>query len=244
MRLGGCIAKALVIGAVGSLPVSAAHAQAPITDVQADGNFLGVPEPLRFDPRDVTVPLGGIVRWTNTDAFVPHTATEDHGLWNQTGTFGATGATPPGFGPGETRQMAFAASTWSYFCEVHPADMKGTVTVPLRVDDRPAKGKKRKKKGKRRAAVAKRKGKRKRPTPLFEVVGTWGPAALPRGQVFEVQRSLGDRPFATVLTTSAPEGSFKGGPAGTPVRVRVRVRADNDPSRAAGYSPVSTITVG
>jgi plastocyanin len=50
----------------------------PAASVNANGNaFTGG---LSFTPFSVTVPVGGVVRWTNTDMLVPHTATEDHGL--------------------------------------------------------------------------------------------------------------------------------------------------------------------
>ena len=69
------------------------------------------------------------MRWTNTDYLVPHTATEDHRLFDLTGTYGQTPLSPPGFGPGDARERVFEAGTFAYFCEVHPVQMRGVVSV-------------------------------------------------------------------------------------------------------------------
>jgi len=235
---------AFATGLIAAVLAPSALAQTPAASVDADGNLLGIPEPLRFDPKEVTVPLGGVVRWTNTDFLVPHTATEDHGLWNLTGTFNpAPGLSPPGFGPGETRARPFAAGTWSYFCEVHPVDMRGTVTVPLTLGE-PKKGKKKgKKKAKGRAvASARKKGKRK--TRPYQVPATWSLQELPPGQVFDIERSRNGGPFAVVKDGIRELGGvLKAGRKGTTISVRVRVRATTEPARTSGYSPVATITV-
>src|SRR5207237_3176522 len=99
--------------------------QQPAADVKAEGNaFTGG---LKFDPPKVSVKVGQIVRWTNTDKFVPHTATEDHGLWDLAGTYGMTPANPAGFGPGETRTRVFEAGTEHYYCRVHPQPLHRVV---------------------------------------------------------------------------------------------------------------------
>ena len=76
---------------------AAAHAQSatPAAKVNAEGNVTQLTGPLRFNPATVTVGVGDQVEWVNTDILVPHTATEDHGLWNLTGTYGMTRLTPP-----------------------------------------------------------------------------------------------------------------------------------------------------
>src|SRR2546423_14328460 len=110
-----------IAGAVIAAPASAAAAT---TEVGANGNvFTGG---LSFTPARLTIAVGDPVRWRNTDNIVPHTATEDHGLWDLTGTYGATPANPAGFGPGETRARVFEAGTQDYFCRVHPTQMRGT----------------------------------------------------------------------------------------------------------------------
>src|SRR5436305_11051653 len=110
----------------------AAGAQpAPAVTVKAKGNvFTGG---LGFDPASVQVAVGQVVRWTNTDFLVPHTATENHGLWDLGGSYGATPANPPGFGPGQSVQRAFEAGTAHYYCRVHPTQMKGVVAVPVQL---------------------------------------------------------------------------------------------------------------
>src|SRR4051794_4927278 len=90
----------------------------PAAEVDANGNAV-VPGSLGFDPVEVSVKVGEIVRWTNTDSSVPHTATEDHGLWRLSGTYGSPGPFQ-GFGPGESVERRFEAGTHHYYCEVHP----------------------------------------------------------------------------------------------------------------------------
>jgi plastocyanin len=220
-------------------PGTGASAQSPPPDatVNAEGNvFTGG---LRFNPDSVSIEVGDVVRWTNTDTLVPHTATEDHGLWNLTGTYGATPANPPGFGPGESRQRAFAAGSWRYFCEVHPTTMRGMVNAPVSLSDRAAK-RKRKKRKKSVATIAKRRsGKR------FEVVAMWATEELPQGQVFDVHARRGLGPWKSVVDGKRIlQGAFPGGPRGTKWTFRARVRFANDPDRASGYSPEASITVG
>ena len=64
---------------------------------------------------------------------VPHTATEDHGLWDLAGTYGQTPANPAGFAPGTTVERPFEAGTHHYYCRVHPQQMKGVVAVPVKL---------------------------------------------------------------------------------------------------------------
>src|SRR5436309_3373536 len=157
MRLWGLRVTALGIACLWT--AAAAHAQSatPAAKVNAEGNVTQLTGPLRFNPATVTVGVGDQVEWVNTDILVPHTATEDHGLWNLTGTYGMTPVNPAGFGPGETRSRRFAAGSWSYFCEVHPAQMHGIVLVPDQLSSRRAP---RKRRGKAAASAA--KGKRGR----------------------------------------------------------------------------------
>src|SRR3954471_18737538 len=118
-------ALAGIVVAVALAAPAAAHAAT--REVGANGNvFTGG---LSFTPARLTLAGGDTVRWRNTDNIVPHTATEDHGLWDLTGSYGSTPANPPGFGPGEIRERVFEAGTHAYFCRVHPTQMRGTIAV-------------------------------------------------------------------------------------------------------------------
>jgi plastocyanin len=195
------------------------------TQVAAEGNaFTGG---LRFAPAEVAVAVGGAVRWTNTDELVPHTATEDHGLWDLTGTYGQTPANPPGFGPGESRERAFEAGTHRYFCKVHPEDMRGTVAVPVRletagtvVETKPS-GKSRKR---RRVRV------------------TWAPALPAEGLGFDVQIRRGDGEWRSWRNGKrAVAGTFRTQAAKEPWSVRARLRRVGDQQAATDFSPAATI---
>jgi plastocyanin len=167
----------------------------PDAEVAAEGNpFSGG---LAFDPAGLRVPFASLVRWTNTDALVPHTATERHNLWQLTGTYGVGSSV--GFGPGESRQRVFDAGTFRYFCEVHPVEMKGVVRVPARV--RTVVGR-----GEQRLSVR------------------WGAQPLPTGQVFDVQRRLDGRWRMVREGTRARSGTFA--LDGGKFRSRVRLASD------------------
>lgn len=187
----------------------------PAAHVDAAGNpFSGG---LAFDPAEVAVEVTDVVKWTNTDSAVPHTATEDHMLWQLSGEYGdPAGAFPKGFAPGETVSRDFDAGTWSYFCEVHPEDMHGIVKVPVRLSER--------------------KGK---------VVGRWGSGPLPEGQVFDVQRKRGKGPWRKVEDgTTEARGKYPGGREGTRWAFRARVREAEDPAASSGWSPPARVKLG
>lgn len=179
------------------------------TTVDANGNpFTGG---LSFTPARVRVRVGDTVRWRNTDFLVPHTATEDHELWDLSGDYGLPGQT--GFGPGDTVERRFEAGTHSYFCEIHPEDMRGTVEVPV--------------------ALKLRKG---------EVAASWAPSKPSRGLVFDVQRRKGSGKWKSLEAgTRSARGSFDAGKRGTRWQVRARVGRKDDPSARTGYSPVGVI---
>jgi len=181
--------------------------------VEAQGNpFSGG---LRFDPSRVKAKVGQAVSWTNTDSFVPHTATEDHRLWRLAGDYGPPGTM--GFAPGETVQRRFAAGTWSYFCEIHPTQMHGTVVVPVTL--------------------------RRTPGSLL-VKAIWSRLALPAGQVFDVQERIGAGPWRTVRDgVRGREGSFADRD-GQLLGFRARVRRTTAPTASSGYSPVARIKLG
>jgi plastocyanin len=218
----------LIVAAIAVLTVPAARAQetsdpnAPAVRVGANGNpFTGG---LAFDPATVTVRIGQSVEWVNNDFLVPHTATEDHGLWNLGGTYPGLPGIPPGFGPGETAKRPFEAGTHHYYCEVHPQQMKGVVAVPVELDmiGRP---------------VAKRRRR-----PIREVVATW--AALPpaKGEVFDVQVRRGGGDWKPLRDGTRETGAmFRAGARGTTWTVRARLRNAGDAARATAWSPDASI---
>lgn len=185
--------------------------------VDANGNpFSGG---LGFDPSRVRVKVGQSVRWTNTDTIAPHTATEDHRLWRLGGDYGPPGTT--GFGPGKSVQRRFAAGTWSYFCEIHPADMRGVVAVPVRL----------------RSAPARRPGR-------FLVSAVWSRLTLPAAQVFDLQERIGAGPWKTVRSgVRALQGTFAAR-EGQLLGFRARVRRTTPPTAGSGYSPVARVRLG
>jgi plastocyanin len=186
----------------------------PAAKVGANGNpFSGG---LSFTPQDVSVKVGEIVQWTNTDSFVPHTATEDHNLWDLGGSYGETPANPPGFAPGESVQREFSAGTFHYYCRVHPTQMKGTVSVPVRL-------------------------RRKHHGDEFRVIAVWSDTQLPDGQVFDVQKRKGGGAWKTVRNGIAKLRGRFAAAEGQKLGFRARVRRADDPETASGYSPVAKI---
>lgn len=77
-----------------------------------------------FEPKDITVPVGTTVVWSNQGQ-LPHTAT------SETGVFDSGSSQDRWLRPGQTFQFTFnQPGTFSYFCVVHRAlGMAGTVTV-------------------------------------------------------------------------------------------------------------------
>jgi plastocyanin len=186
--------------------------------VMANGNL--VTGGLSFSPTDVTTRVGGEVTWTNTDVIAPHTATEANKLWELTGNDNGTPVSPPGFGPGKTLGRAFEAGTFSYFCVVHPEQMKGTVSVPVSLS---------------------LKGKRKH----RKVLAQWAAAAPVSGEVFDAEfRRDGKGAWKTLATgtTALSSRKLKAGKKGTVTAVRARLRFDDGVDRASGWSPVEQIT--
>jgi plastocyanin len=213
----------------------AAGAQSPaVTGVAANGNiFTGG---LSFAPAAVTVPVGGIVRWTNTDFVAPHTATEDHGLWSLSGSYGQTPVNPAGFGPGTSVQRAFEAGTTHYYCLVHPTQMRAVVSVPvsLAIEKRVIKRKVRRK-GHRRKVTVRRT--------VRTVVATWAVQPPANGEVFDVQVRRGTGAWGPLVTgTSAVEQRLSAGKAGTVTGVRARLRSASDATKATDWSPDASIT--
>lgn len=185
---------------------SGSSGRQPDATVNANGNAFT--DNLGFVPDDVSVKLGGVVAWHNTDAIAPHTATEDHYLWRLSGTYGSPGPYQ-GFGPGETVQRSFDAGTFTYFCEVHGREaMHGVVKVRDRVK------------------LVERKGEQR-------LRVRWGGHELPEGQVFDVQRRLGGEWHKVQKGTRELTATFRG----TKGRFRSRVRETADRTSASEWSP-------
>jgi plastocyanin len=71
-----------------------------------------------FSPEPVTAKVGDVIGWMNTDS-IGHTATLDDGT-----------CTTDIINNGQTQSLTFSApGTYPYHCSVHPAQMKGTITV-------------------------------------------------------------------------------------------------------------------
>ena len=86
---------------------------------------------IAFNPERLSVAVGTAVTWKNEDAS-EHTVTS--GVVNQ-GSIGVTTAPDSRFESGSLKQNATfshtftAPGTYSYFCTIHPATMRGEITV-------------------------------------------------------------------------------------------------------------------
>ena len=204
----------LVTVPAGVAAAAATNESSPTASVEANGNPF-TPGSMNFSPARVAVGVGHVVRWTNTDQFVPHTATEDHRLWNLGGDYGPPGG-PSGFGPGESVERRFEAGTHHYFCEIHPEAMRGVVEVPVRLTRLPS----------RRARA------------------TWSRSAPADGLVFDLQRRRNGRVWAPWQTaTRSPDVRFRLGRRRARWEVRARLRSASDPAKATDWSPVAALRV-
>jgi plastocyanin len=197
---------------------------AAVTNVGMYGTIID-PQDLSFRAASVTVAVGDTVSWTN-HSIVPHTATEDHNLWNLTGHYGATPINPAGVAPQVTVQRVFAAGTYHYFCEVHPKQMHGVVAVPVTL-----------------TVSAKLVGRRHHHRRVYTVHVLWSTTSAGAGQAFDVQRSGGSgfRPWLTgVSAGSADFTAVKG----TVWHVQARLRSSSDATAASDWSPDAVITAG
>src|SRR5215208_7336588 len=71
-----------------------------------------------FDPPDATVEPGSTITWTN-NGDEPHTVTADDGSFDS-----------GRLNPGDSYTVAFGGQgTVTYHCEIHPEEMRGSVTV-------------------------------------------------------------------------------------------------------------------
>jgi plastocyanin len=229
VAVAGTLAGAGGVGAEGEAPIAAT----------ANGNaFTGG---LSFAPDNIDGRVGQTVRWTNTDVIAPHTITEDHGLFDLVGNnVNGTPITASGFGPATSVDLVLPAGTISYFCRVHPGDMKGVLAVPVTLQLGP--GLAAPKTKAKTAAGRKRQAARRRAFQRTLKV-TWAKAAPVAGEVYDVEIRRGSGAFtplaAATTTTSAV---VKAGRRGTVTTVRARLRAADDASRATGWSPDASVT--
>jgi plastocyanin len=222
-----------LVGVFGTVLAIAAPAGAQ-TEVGANGNFAGG---LSFTPAEVTVRVGDVVRWRNTDAFVPHTSTEVHGLWDLGGTYGGTPANPPGYGPGAVVERPFEAGSHLYYCRVHPGAMLGVVRVPVTLSKQTVRVR-------LRRARRGRRGKRRRFKHVSFIVANWAIGPPAEGLVFDVERRVGAATPWAPLRTGTRETTirFRAGIRGTPWEVRTRLRRDGSQDAATEWSPAAAIT--
>jgi plastocyanin len=223
----------IIAGAALAVP---AAADAATTEVGANGNvFTGG---LSFTPAKLTLSVGDAVRWRNTDNIVPHTATEDHGLWDLAGDYGATPANPSGFGPGETRERVFEAGTHDYYCRVHPTQMRGTIAVAPTLAVQHARVKI---KGKRRPVTTRKRRRRARTKVISYLVAVWASASPAEGLAFDVQRARPGGGWIPVRTGTRDTNARFRVALGSTWLVRARLRSAADPSKATGWSPPAGI---
>ncbi len=215
---------------------AAGDADAPIA-ATANGNALA--GGLSFAPADIQAKVGRTVRWTNTDVIAPHTVTEDHGLFDLVGNdVNGTPVSPSGFGPGTAVELVLPAGRISYFCRVHPADMKGVLAVPVTLVLGPGL------KPRERARTAEGRRRRAARVRAFQrsLAVTWTVQAPAAGQVFDVERRRGAGPWLPVLTgTTKTSTVVKAGRKGTRTSFRARLRKADDATRATDWSPDATV---
>ena len=122
------VGLALMASACGGGDGGSGEAAAPAA---ADGGQTVALKLIAFKPERLTVAAGTAVTWKNEDAS-EHTVTS--GTVSQ-GSGGVTTAVDGKFESGSLKQnqdfsFTFAApGTYSYFCKLHPATMRGEITV-------------------------------------------------------------------------------------------------------------------
>lgn len=120
------VGLALVASACG-----AADSKGDAASVAGDRGQTVALKLIAFNPERLTVPVGTAVTWRNEDAS-EHTVTS--GVVSQ-GSSGVTTAADGRFESASLKQNATfshtftAPGTYSYFCTIHPATMRGEVSV-------------------------------------------------------------------------------------------------------------------
>jgi plastocyanin len=110
LRLAAVTAAAIFISPSAALADATVHA--------ADGNDQGAVN--RWEPGAVTVKVGEPVTWSFADTTLMHNVKSGDG-WQ---LYAA-----PAFGGPAVQHMFDTPGTYQFFCELHAASMKGTVTV-------------------------------------------------------------------------------------------------------------------
>jgi plastocyanin len=209
--------------------------------IAATANGYAFTGGLSFAPDKIDGRVGQTVRWTNTDVIAPHTITEDHGLFDLVGNnVNGTPITASGFGPATSVDLVLAAGTISYFCRVHPGDMKGVLAVPVTLQLGP--GFTAPKKKARTVAGRKRQAARRRAFQRTLTV-TWAKDAPATGEVYDVEIRRGSGAFTTLAAaTTKTSAVVRAGRRGTVTTIRARLRAADDATRATGWSPGASVT--
>lgn len=160
-----------------------------------------------FTPATQIVTLGNAVQWKNVSG-KKHTATPTVN-WSWGGVTVRSGRTSAAVYPTQ-------AGSWPYFCSLHPARHKGTISVPLRVDQ-----------------LAGTVGQ------FFNV--TMGTIQAPGVSVHELWVRQNGGQWALRASTQAPSISIMITSAGTwELRTMMRWQLGGAQS---GWSPITTITV-
>jgi plastocyanin len=229
----------LAVAVFAGMATTAAAATAPPVTARANAEGNIVTGGLRFFPADLTVHVGEAAAWTNTDFLVPHTVTETHGLWDLSGTYGGTGLTPPGFGPGTIVQRGFEAGTHRFLCVVHGPVMSGSVAVPVDVSSVRTTILVKQKPIRTKHGLRKRKPKKVK---IATVTMRWAAAAEPTGLAFDVQRRRPGGAWEQVAAaTTTTDGSFRTSP-GVAWEVRARLRRASDAAAGTDWSPAAAVT--
>lgn len=238
MARSGSATAVVLAAAIAAGPAADAADQAPIA-ATANGN--AVAGGLSFAPASITGRVGQQVTWKDTDVIAPHTVTEDHGLFDLVGNnVNGTPISASGFGPGTSVALTLSAGTTSYFCRVHPGQMKGVLAVPVTLTLGPALAPAahpaKTALGRRRRAARRRAFQR-------ALTLTWATQAPAAGQVFDVELRRGTGPWTSVAAASTQTSLVvRAGRRGTVTGVRARLRRGDDPTRATGWSPVAEVT--
>lgn len=225
-------AVACLVGLTLTGPAPAAGSER--AEVAATGNpFSGG---LGYDPRAIAVEVGTVVRWTNTDSLAPHTVTERNGLWELGGDYGPPGYT--GFGPGESVERSFEASSFTYYCTVHGFEAQnGSVAVPVELTIRRRARKPRPQMGRPRRPV-----RRKPRRGISQIVARWASAPPAEGRLFDVEFRRGNGPWRPLRWgTAETSATLTAGRRRTVTAVRARLRSASAPEAAADWSPEASV---
>ena len=112
------------IALAGALVAALAAAPAALAadqTVRAVDGTAADPNANLWSPSAVTVKVGETVTWTFAGTAVPHNVQSEGSNWSL--------STPIGIAPPPASHRFTAKGTYTFLCQVHPATMRGTVTV-------------------------------------------------------------------------------------------------------------------